>query len=168
MNTETTEYDKTLTMTEADERRFFDKIEIGDDGVLRWIGSTFTDGYGAFRLNGKMVRAHRVAYAHFNGPIPMGLHVCHEIDEPDIVDPRYLWLGTQSDNIRDCVAKGRFNKPRGEAHHKAKLTECDVRAIRASDEPSTTLAQQYGVTTPNIINIRARRSWAHITDEAAA
>lgn len=44
----------------------------------------------------------------------------------------------------------------------SKLTEGDVRTIRASTEKAKELAQRFGVTAPNIDAIRARRTWKHI------
>ncbi len=51
---------------------------------------------------------------------------------------------------------------RGAAHPKAKLTEDDVRAIRASTEKGIRLAERYGVTATLISNIRQGKVWAHL------
>jgi hypothetical protein len=64
--------------------------------------------------------------------------------------------GTQS-------RKGRA--PRGEHHHAARLTEADVRAIRArraAGETGVALARAYGVTPTLISAIIKRRCWRHI------
>lgn len=55
--------------------------------------------------------AHRLAYAITYGPIGNGLLVCHKCDNPICVRPDHLFIGTQSDNQRDRVAKGRWKNP---------------------------------------------------------
>lgn len=45
-----------------------------------WRGAKASTGYGNVLLNGVYMRAHRVAYALTNGPIPLGQHVCHHCD----------------------------------------------------------------------------------------
>jgi hypothetical protein len=51
--------------------------------------------------------AHCAAYRITFGEYRRGLYVLHTCDTPLCVRPDHLWLGTQSDNMKDCVAKGR-------------------------------------------------------------
>ena len=108
-----------------------------------------------------------VAWHMFKEPIPKGLFVCHSCDQPGCVNPDHLFLGTQADNMHDAIAKGRW-KPaqevvaRGEAHVLSKLTEADVRCIRASDETQVALGERYGVSHTVISNIRRYKTWRHI------
>lgn len=55
---------------------------------------------------------------------------------------------------------GYRNQARGERHGQAKLTEAQVRAIRASRETLVTLAARYGVTETAIRLVRKRLTWA--------
>lgn len=60
-------------------------------------------GYGTIcRQN-----AHRVVWELFNGKIPGTLFVLHKCDTPNCVNPKHLFLGTQSDNMLDASKKGR-------------------------------------------------------------
>lgn len=52
---------------------------------------------------------HRLSFIAFNGPIPDGMYVLHKCDNRACINPEHLFLGTYSDNIRDCYAKGRRN-----------------------------------------------------------
>lgn len=51
---------------------------------------------------------------------------------------------------------------RGEDHGRAKLTETQVREIRASTEPGVVLAERYGIGEQNVYLVRSRRTWVHI------
>lgn len=51
---------------------------------------------------------------------------------------------------------------RGSAHHQTTLTEDDVRAIRASNEPSGKLQARYGISKATVWRIRTRVYWQHV------
>ena len=51
---------------------------------------------------------------------------------------------------------------RGEENFGSKLTDTDVRAIRASNERRKVLAMRYNVTIGTIDDIRAKRRWKHL------
>lgn len=126
-----------------------------------WTASTLGKGYGAFGLNRRTAMAHRVAYEIEHGPIPDGLCVLHECDNPPCV--RHLFLGTRGDNATDRATKRR--QPFGESHWKAKLTEVDVLAIRKEYASGTVtrrdLSNRYSVTAACIGRIVRRETWTH-------
>lgn len=76
-------------------------------GCWLWTGRLTDKGYGVISLKGKDHLTHRLSYMLHFGPIPDGLLVCHACDIPNCVNPDHLFLGTVTDNNRDCAAKGR-------------------------------------------------------------
>lgn len=64
--------------------------------------------YTTISINGKKFKAHRLSYMLYIGEIPDGLVICHKCDNKGCVNPFHLFLGTQKDNIMDCISKGRF------------------------------------------------------------
>jgi hypothetical protein len=58
-----------------------------------------------------VIGAHRLAWMlHSGGPVPDGLDVLHRCHVRLCVNPEHLKLGTNSDNMRDWVAKRRGGK----------------------------------------------------------
>lgn len=78
--------------------RFWNKVNKTDSCWL-WEGATTPRGYGAFRVNGETVRAHRFAYTDRVGKIdkPCVLHSCGVFG---CVRPDHLHLGTLKDRKR--------------------------------------------------------------------
>lgn len=71
-----------------------------------WQGPT-NHGYGYIRIDGPKRYMHRFSWELHNGEITDGLFVLHKCDNPSCVNPDHLFLGTQRDNVYDCIAKGR-------------------------------------------------------------
>ena len=80
-----------------------------EDGCLVWHGA-LSDGYGMIWYEGKLIRAHRLAWLLSCGVIPKGMQVLHKCDNRKCINLKHLFLGTQADNLNDAVAKGRLNR----------------------------------------------------------
>lgn len=138
-----------------------------------WTGSKHSFGYGHFRVQGVLLRAHRITWEWVFGEIPSGMCVLHRCDNPSCVRPDHLFLGTKKDNSVDMASKGRSaaqlypeRVPRGEQSSRAKLTEDQVVLIRtayaARSANQYELAAEYGVSQPAIGMILRRRNWKHV------
>lgn len=147
------------------ETRFWSKVEKADgDACWFWQGRPDGGGYGVFKVDGQVIRAHRVAWIFTNGPILNGLHVCHRCDVRRCVRPDHLFLGTNLENMADMRAKkrGRTSPKDGENHPCAKLTWEDVAAIRvahASGEAQTKIAARLRVSPGTISAVVHGRTW---------
>lgn len=148
-------------MTSKLAERFLSKTKRHGDCLL-WTGALFENGYGAFQVNGKAVRAHRHSFEATAGPIPDGMFVCHKCDVPRCVNPSHLFLGTPKDNAQDRQAKGRGNSPKGERHGMAKLTVRQVKQIRKSKGSNVAVGARFGIGHATVSRIRNRVLWAEV------
>jgi hypothetical protein len=129
--------------------------------------------YGVFWDGSRKMVAHRYFMAL---PLPVGKLVCHRCDNPICIRPSHLFIGTQSDNVQDCMKKGRHKWSldaarlnqrckKGEGNGSNKLTNDQVQEILS--EPgrkgiNIALARKFGVSGGLIGLIRSRKRWTHI------
>lgn len=138
-----------------------------ENGCLNWTGSIDTRGYGHLRWEGRICRAHRVAYAVVNGAIPQTVCgsrsvIMHTCDNRICCNPDHLRLGTQRENMADMVAKRRQARLPGESNGRAVLTVSDVRAIRADNRGSRTIARDYPVSRAAVQRIKSGAAWSSV------
>ncbi len=152
----------------TEEQRFWGRINKTDTCWL-WTGAKSKTGYGNLKFLNVFRSAHRVSWALTFGGIPEGMCVLHKCDVRNCVNPAHLFLGSNRDNTRDMIAKGRgrssFPVLRGSAHGRSKLTETEVLEIRSLFVPGTKkseLARIYGVTYQCIHDILRRKIWRHV------
>lgn len=89
----------------------------GAKGCWPWTGVKQSKGYGSLGYlcaDGKMrsFLAHRVAYMLATGKAMLPeIQVMHKCDNRPCCNPRHLFPGSQSDNMRDALNKGRMKIP---------------------------------------------------------
>ena len=128
-----------------------------------WTGYIGGQGYGRLTNEKKPLSTHRLAYETWVGEIPEGLCVLHKCDVRSCINPDHLFLGTQKDNVQDCMEKGRRNSVRGSKHGHAKLTETEILKIRnMAGQLHKDIAAQFGVSRATIGDVLTRKLWTHI------
>jgi DNA-binding XRE family transcriptional regulator len=65
------------------------------------------DGYIKVTRNKKNFLLHRLVYSEQNGEIPKKSVILHTCDNPSCINIEHLRLGTQQDNLKDMLDKGR-------------------------------------------------------------
>lgn len=164
--------------------RFWQKLDKSDECWI-WKGKKYRNGYGQAyggrRPNGKTFErlAHRMAYELAFGTIPEGLCVCHKCDNRLCCNPDHLFLGTQKENLQDMVKKGRAVKAedswthkqpervrRGMTHHTTRISDDDVRHIRArwaqGNISYAELGREMNLSSGAIWNIVNNVTWRHV------
>ena len=157
-------------------QRIFNRCEWRDGPLdtrcLVWTGyrnCRVGGEYGRITYNGKSRFVHRLTWMAEKGEIGEGLFVCHKCDCPPCCNVDHLFVGTNSDNLRDCVNKGRHDDRHGENNSRALLTEAEVSLIKyflQQGWSSARLAKRYGVSRSAIFNIKTKRTWRHVNDDA--
>jgi hypothetical protein len=141
-----------------------------------WVRGKYAQGYGClywYPAAKNRMKAHRASWIiHFGQP-PVGLRVLHRCDNKSCVNPDHLFVGTQKDNMHDCMKKGRFHFPINLIRHKqcgarcpnAKLTDSIVvqmRRERSNGHTYAEIAPKYGVTKECVSLVCRRLTWGHV------
>lgn len=153
-----------MEFTEKDVKRFWAKVAIGAPAECwEWQAGT-NRGYGQFVLDGCSVKAHRFACELHRGVIPDGMVIMHMCDNRSCCNPAHLKVGTQAANVADMCTKGRARggSLKGATNGRAKLTETDVRAIRADTRAHRVIAADYNVSRTHVSAIKRREIWKHL------
>jgi hypothetical protein len=152
-------------------QRFVDDVALnhkGDDCLL-WPYGKQPSGYGKITIEGDTKTASSYVCECAHGPAPTAEHEsAHSCGNRPCVSPHHLSWKTAVENNADKLGHGTHN--RGERHNLAKLTEDDVRTIRALRWTVTEreLADRYGVTNTAIHLIHERKNWSWLEDERNA
>lgn len=98
------------------------------------------------------------AFLDYLGEPPSPHHTMDRINNDGGYEPGNVRWATYVEQ----AANRRPTSLRGERNAKAKLTEDDVRKIRASDKKPSHLAREYGISLPAMIAVVKRQTWKHV------
>lgn len=143
-----------------DPARFWERVDVrGPDECWPWKGhARGRGGSGGMIFEGEPRYAHQIAFRLTNGY--WAPYLRHSCDNPPCCNPAHLLEGTHDDNMADMVARGRASH--GERHWFAKLTDADIRAIRADPRSNRKIAADYGIDPSLISGIKNRKTWRHV------
>ena len=135
----------------------------GDECILWPYSKTGREGSGWVSWNGKGARVPRVVCEQTHGPSPSPRHeAAHSCGNGHLAccTPNHLRWATPSENAQDKVTHG--TSPRGERQGSAKLTEVQVREIRALEGklPAAEISRKFGIGFVQVRRIQKRERWS--------
>lgn len=132
-------------------------------GCWNWTGLRTNKGYGRMSFFWpKITRVHRVAYAIFVGSIPSDKAVCHRCDNRLCFNPRHLFLGSQADNNRDIVLKGR-DRWRLKAERLTPEKVGLIRTLHAHGLSNLKLNEKLGISRSSIERVLSGKAWKWVS-----
>lgn len=163
-------------MPQSQVNRFWTKVAITANDKLcwNWTANKNKKGYGSFSFyidankSSDTFRSNRVSFFMTNGYIDDEKLICHSCDNPSCVNPKHLFIGTQSENMLDMFSKGRGIPRRGALNFNAKLTVDDLPKIFELKELGwkyTEIAKHFSVNPSQISRIFCGKRWIHATDK---
>lgn len=136
--------------------RFWRNVKIvpyaNSNQCWEWQASKLPNGYGIASIgNGDTMLAHRYV-ASMSQDITDNV-VMHSCDNPACVRPDHLVVGTQKDNMKDMINKGRKN---------TKVNHTIVRDIRTRTLTRKEYAAKYNISEHTVGDIQRRYVWKHV------
>jgi hypothetical protein len=125
-----------------------------DTQCIGWPGAHSTDGYPQVWIKPTVHYVTRLVTAHYYGPPPTPKHhaahkpvVCHN---RGCINPLHLRWATAKQNVNDQELDGtKYIQPR-------KLTDDDVRSIRADQRLQREIAEDYGIHQVYVSQLKRR------------
>lgn len=133
----------------------------GPKGECHLWTATTVKGYGWIHVGADLGRAyaHRVAWFLATGEWPT-LHVLHRCDTPGCVRFEHLFLGSQTDNIRDMHAKGRGGGGGVRGAGNGRARSVDAAAIQVAAGTQRAIAERFGTSERTVGRIKSGEHWA--------
>lgn len=140
---------------------FWERVDRSGEDCWPWKSGSPDEGYGAFKMDGRTILAHRRAWEITYGAIPDGALVLHRCDNRRCCRPEHLFLGSYHDNAQDMVGKDRHLW--GDRNPRSRLSAGDVleidRLIGAKVLTLDAIARRFRVSRSTVSAIKQRIVW---------
>lgn len=144
-----------------------------DDSCMEWPRGKNRSGYGQLQTWHKTFEhlVHRQAWIWTYGQLPDGLFVCHHCDNPPCFRPSHLFLGSQTENMRDGARKKRVGPtkrlppPLERPKRVPRFTAREIERIRRLYESGLSQREigfRFGVFQATIGKIGIRLGWKRV------
>lgn len=130
----------------------------GKDACWPWTASRNDKGYGNFWDGSSVVKATRFLM----GITDPDIQVLHKCDNPPCCNPNHLFVGSNSDNVRDCVLKSRYFNNRSAVQVDVPLVR-KIRDLATQGRRHADIAVLTGLSQPTVSNIVSRRTWSSVS-----
>lgn len=145
-----------LLMRAAQRLKSLENYTAGEYGAVLGLGAStpcieVPDGYLR-----RYIRKH--CTPKYLGKRPRGALLLHRCDRPFCIEPSHLFYGSQRDNMRDCVLKGR--KPKSLRDHSERIARqrrrvekltAQLAALGVAEHPLVALARRLGPEAVRIL-----------------
>jgi hypothetical protein len=155
------------------ETEFWSRVQIGGpDECWPWLGGCSSNRYGIVWFKGIHISAHRLAWKFNRRRTPGRWHIRHRCDNPPCCNPKHLFRGTQTQNLREASKRGRMSENhrgpnptiQGVLNGQAKLTEAKVRWARRKHGVLTisAMCKHLGITRGTLHPALTGKTWRHV------
>ena len=150
------------TITEQVLAAFWARVQRnGDDECWPWLGAKTTKGgYGRVCMPGRVeILASHVAYFIRTKKYITGV-ARHKCDDPGCANPNHVLDGTQFDNVRDSIERGRFANNMVPGNRPSRFTKEDFEKMCAALKRGVSqkeVAREHGISPSYLCNLITQR-----------
>lgn len=131
--------------------RFWNKVKKSNNC---WKWTTYTrSGYGRFKINGKLVTAHRFSYELIHVNIPTGYELDHLCRNRKCVNPEHLKIVTRKVNVLRGIGPTAINKNKTHCINGHLLTGKNL-ALRENNNRQCKTCRKNWKPTPKAYNLQ--------------